>query len=162
MSSPVKKILVTIAGGKYSLITAKYAIGMAKFLDSKLFVQYVVNAKALADLLQAKVFVKIESIGYEKELEDQGNKHLENIRKLAEVKQVQIETILSKGVVHEEVVQLVKELNIDILVMGELKEFVFRKDSFYDEGERIFREVRCPVLVVKGDKEIEKMYEDLQ
>lgn len=161
MGSPIKRILVTIAGGEPSIATAKYGICIAKILNSELFIQYVVNEKALEDLLRSKVFVKAESIEYERELEKQGNKYLENIKKLAEAKQVKVKTILSKGIVYEEVVKAVKELDIDILTMGELKEHVSRKDSFYDEGERMFRGAECSVLVVKGIQQAEEAYANL-
>ena len=161
MTSPIKKILVTIAGGDISIITAKYAICMAKSLGSELFVQYIVNMKALEDLLKAKVFVKVESMEYERELEEQGARYLTNIKELAQVKGVKVNSILSKGIIHDEVVKAIQQLRIDMLVMGKLKELLSRRDSFYDEGERIFREAKCPVLVVKGGKEIERMYEDL-
>lgn len=161
MDSPVKKVLVTIAGSELSIVTAKYAVCIAKSLGSRLIVQYVVNMKALEDLLRAKVFVKTESIEYEKELENQGNKYLANVKKLADAKQVEIETVLSKGIVHEEVVSLAKELDVDMLVMGELKDFVSRKDSFYNEGERMFREAKCPVLVAKDPEKIERIYDGL-
>jgi len=161
MASPIRKILVTIAGDGVSIITAKYAICIAKSLGSELFVQYVVNTKALEDLLKARVFIKIESMEYERELEEQGNRYLTNIKQLADAKGIKINAILSKGVIHDEVVKTVQKLGIDMLVMGELKELTSRRDSFYDEGERIFREAKCPVLVVKGGEEIEKMYENL-
>ncbi len=161
MASPIRKILVTIAGGDICIITAKYAICMAKSLGSELFVQYVVNMKALEDLLRARVFVKIESMGYERELEEQGNRYLTNIKELAAAKGIKANAVLSKGIIHDEVVKTIQELGIDMLIIGELKELTSRKDSFYDEGERIFREAKCPVLVVKGREEIERMYEGL-
>ena len=162
MASPIKKILLTIAGGDTSIIAAKYAICMAKYLDSELFVQYVINMKALDDLLKAKVFVEVESMEYERELEEQGTRYLNNIKELAEAKGVKVNSILSKGVIHDEVVKTLQESGMDILIMGELKELISRTNSFYDEGERIFREAKCPVLVVKGEEErIERMYGDL-
>jgi len=161
MTSPIRKILVTIAGGDISITAAKYAICIAKSLGSELFAQYVVNMKALEDLLKAKVFVKAESMEYERELEEQGARYLNNIKELAEAKGVKVNTVLSKGVIHDEVVKTVQELGIDMLIMGELKELTSRRDSFYDEGERIFREAKCPVLVVKEGKKAERMYEDL-
>jgi len=161
MAGPIKKILVTIAGAEISILTAKYAICMAKSLGSELYVQYVMNTKALENLLRAKVFVAIEEVEYEKELEEQGSRYLANIKKLAEEKDVDVFTVFSKGIIHDEVVKKANELGIDMLVMGELKEISSRKDSFYDEGERIFREAGCPVLVVKGKDNIEQMYDAL-
>ncbi len=161
MASPVKKILVTIAGGEASIITAKYGICMAKTLAVELYVLYVVNMRALDDLLRAQVFVQEEEMEYEQELEEQGKRYLNVIKELAEAKGVKIVSLLGKGIVHEEVIKKIKEQEIDLLVMGELKELASRRDSFYDTGERIFREAKCPVLVAKGMERIERMYEEL-
>ena len=46
-------------------------------------------------------------------------------------------------------------------IKTELKEMISRKEIFYDEGERIFREAPCPVLVVKNPAEVEKLYKEL-
>ena len=161
MSSPAKKILLAIAGAEASIITAQYAICLARALDSELFTIYVVDMKSLDDLLRAKVFVETEELEYERELTQQGENYLNHIQELATAKGVKISSFLAKGVIHEEVSKKAKELDADLLVMGDLKELTSRRDAFYDEGERIFREVKCPVLVVKGGEEIEQMYEGL-
>ena len=161
MSGSVKKIMFTIAGAEISILTAKYAICIAKALGADLYGLYVVNMKALDGLLRANVFVQEEELEYENELEEQGKRYLKNIQELAEPKGVKIVSVLAKGIVHEEVVKKIQELEIDMLVMGELKELTSRRDSFYDEGERIFRETKCPVLVAKDAKRIERMYEEL-
>ena len=161
MPSAIKKIMVTIAGADISIVTAKHGISVAKMLDSELNVLYVVNMKALEDLLRANVFVEEEEIEYEKELEEQGNRYLDNIKQLALEKGVKVNTILAKGIIHEEIIKKIQELDIDMLVMGELKELTSRRDSFYDEGERIFREAKCPVLVVKDAQRVEKIFNSL-
>ena len=80
---PIKNIAVSLAGSVASLITAKYAICLAKELQAKLFLLYVVDEKSLRDLLKTKVFVEIEAREYEEELLLQGKGLIERIRKMA-------------------------------------------------------------------------------
>ena len=156
-----KNIVVSLAGAAASLITAKYAIYLAKILQAKLTAVYVVNEKILQELLKSRIFVEVEARVYERDLEEQGWLFLERVKKMAANKAVECEGVLLRGTVHTEVVNKARELCADILVMGELKEMLSRKEIFYDEGERIFREATCPVMVVKNPVEVERLYKEL-
>jgi nucleotide-binding universal stress UspA family protein len=156
----IRNIAVSVAGGIASLVTAKYAIYLAKQLNARLTVIYVVDEKALNELLKSRIFVEVEAKGYERDLEEQGKRFLERVSKMAESKQVACQGVLLKGVVHDEVVSKAKTIEADLLVMGELKEVVSRKEIFYDEGERIFRESPCPVVVVKDAEKAEELYRE--
>ena len=157
----VKNIVVSVAGAAESLVTAKYAIYLAKLLNAKLTAIYVVDEKSLEDLLKSRIFVEVEAQDYERDLEDQGSRFLERVRRLAENKAIDFDASLLRGVVHDEVVNKTREIQADLLVMGELKEVLSRKEIFYDEGERIFRESPCPVVVVKDFQKVEALYKEL-
>jgi nucleotide-binding universal stress UspA family protein len=157
----ITNIVVSIAGGPGSLITAKYAICLAKMLNAKLTAIYVVNAKVLHELLKCRIFVEVEARVYERDLEQQGHVFLERIRKMAESKSVACESVLLKGMISDEVANKAKELNADILVMGEIKEPLSRAEVFYDEGERILRKAHCPVVVVKAPITVESLYKEM-
>lgn len=157
----IKNIIVPLAGAPASLVTAKYAIYLAKILQSKLTAVYVVDEKILQELLKSRIFVEAEARDYERDLEEQGRLLLERIKKMAENKGIDCQGVILRGSVHTEVVNKAKELGADLLVMGELKEMLSRKEIFYDEGERIFREATCPVLVVKNPAEVERLYKEL-
>jgi len=144
------------------MCTAKYSIYLSKQLDAKLFAVYVIDARSLHELLKTRIFVEIEAVEYERDLKDQGLNVLERVKKMAEIKKVECEGLLLKGVIHEEVVNAVIEVSADLLVIGELKEVVSRREIFYDEGERIFRESSCPVVVVKNPEEVKRLYKELE
>lgn len=157
----IKNIAVSIAGGAESLITVKYAIYFAKILNAKLTAIYVVDEYALKELLKSKVFVEIEAQDYEKDLEEQGVRFMQRAKKMAELKGVEFESAILRGVIHEEVVEKVRQLEADILIIGQLKEVFSRREIFYDEGERIFREAPCPIIVVKEPEKVLRLYRDL-
>ncbi|MBN1164627.1 MAG: universal stress protein [Candidatus Krumholzibacteriota bacterium] len=160
MSNPFKNILLYIDGSESSIVAAQLAIVMSKEFRSALRVIYVVNENLLNELLKAKIFVQMEKMDYERDLEEDGKRYLNYIVKLADRKGLKIETILRKGVVHEEVAREVEECGADLLVQGELGEVLSLRDSFYEAGERILRKVICPVLIVRGRDKVERSYED--
>lgn len=157
----MNRIVVAVAGTVVSLVSAKYAIYIAKLLNVKLTAVYVVDEKTLNELLKSRIFVEVEAMQYEKDLNDQGELFLERLKKLAEVKGVECEVMLLKGVVHEELLKKVKELEADLLVMGQPKERLSRVDTYYDEGEKILKGSPCPVIVVKDPDRVEKLFKEL-
>ena len=161
MSNPLATIMLYIDGSESSITAAQLAIAMAKEYGSTLRVMYVVNENLLAELLKAKIFVQMEKMDYERDLEEDGKRYLNYIVKLADRKGLQIETVLGKGVVHEEVAREVDDCSADLLIQGELGEVLSLRDSFYEEGERILRKVKCPVMVVRGRDRIERLFDDL-
>jgi nucleotide-binding universal stress UspA family protein len=161
MSNPIGTVLLYIDGSESSITAAQLAISMAKAYGCNLRVMYVVNENLLTELLKAKIFVQMEKMDYERDLEEDGKRYLNYIVKLADRKGVKIETVLAKGVVHEEVAREVDGCSADLLIQGELGEVLSLRDSFYEEGERILRKVKCPVMVVRGRDRIERMFDDL-
>ena len=157
----IKNILVSVSGSSDSLIAAKYAICLAKVMQAKLFVVYVINVKVLGELLKSRIFVEAEARAYERDLNDQGKVLLERVKKMAESKAVVCEISLQSGSVSDEVINRVNDLAIDILVMGELKDLTSRSDVFYDEGERIFRKAPCPVVMVRNQAMVEVLYKEM-
>jgi nucleotide-binding universal stress UspA family protein len=159
--NPFRKILLYIDGSESSITAALMAIALSKAHGSLLRVIYVVNDNLLGELLGAKVFVQMEKMDYERDFEEDGKRKLNYVAKLAEKKGVKLETILRKGIVHEEVAREVTACDCDLLIQGELGEVLSLRDSFYEEGERILRRVSCPVLVVRNKDKVDKLYESI-
>jgi nucleotide-binding universal stress UspA family protein len=154
------KILLYMQGNESSIIAAKLAIALAKRYDCLLTAIYVVNESLLTELLGAKILVPSEKAEFERALEEDGRHYLNFVVKLAEPKRLEVETILTKGVVHSMVAAEVTRGRYDLLIQGELGEVLSLRDAFYEEGERILREVSCPVLVVRGKDRVEQIYYD--
>jgi nucleotide-binding universal stress UspA family protein len=157
----IGRILVSIGGNERSLLAAQYAVALARLLGAELVAVYVVDTKILAGLLKARIFVRMEEMDYARDLEEDGRRYLNHVRDLAEAKGVTVSTVLEKGEVHTIVTAKARETGADLLVMGELDTPASRRDYYFDEGERIFREAQCPVLVVKGDERIRALYDNL-
>lgn len=162
MNSPIKKIMVYVDGTEQSITAAQFAICLARYSDAELVAYYVINTKALDELLKASIFLKDEQMEYEHDLEEDAKRYLNYVKELARAKNTLITTKSSTGSVYQKIVNAVKEEGIDLLVIGELSRIRSRRDEFYDETERAMRSVPCSVLIVKDEDHVYELYESLR
>ena len=111
---------------------------------------------------KARIFLEDEQLEYEHDMEADGERYLNYINELAAKKGVSITKKQSRGNVHHEIVNIVKEEKVDLLIVGELSRIRSRRDEFYDETERAIRMVNCSVLIVKDEDRVWEMYESLE
>lgn len=161
MDGPIEKIMVYIDGTEQSITAAQYALCLTRVTGAQLIALYVIDTKALDDLLKARIFLKEEQMEYERDLEDDSKRYLNHVRELAQQKGIRVETKSVMGSVYREIVREVKEEGIDLLIIGELSRIKSRRDEFYDQTERAMRAVRCSVLIVKNEDRVWELYESL-
>ncbi len=161
MNSPIKKIIVYLDGTEQSVTAAQYAICLASFTGAELIAYYVVNTRAVEDLLRASIFLKEEQVEYEHDMEADAQRYLNYVNELASKKGVSVTKMSSRGAVHKEIVNTVNEQQIDLLVIGELSRIRSRRDEFYDETERAMRTAECSILIVKDEDRVWEMYQSL-
>lgn len=157
-SGPIKKILIYVDGTEECITAAQFGIALAKSIGAELIALSVVNVSLLDELVKARIFVKMEEMDYEHDLEQDGKRYLNYISELARAKGLEVKTELTKGVVNKEVVQKIDEWGVDLLVMGELEPILSRTDTFHNEAELIFRKAKCSVLIVKDASHVERIY----
>ncbi|MBW7988712.1 MAG: universal stress protein [Planctomycetes bacterium] len=161
MSNPIKKIMVYVDGTEQSVTAAQYAICLASFSGAELIAYYVINTRAVEDLLKARIFLKDEQVEYEHDMEADAERYLNYINELAMKKGVSVIKKRSRGNVHREIVDSIEADDVDLLVIGELSRIRSRRDEFFDETERAMRAVTCSVLIVKDEDRVWEMYESL-
>lgn len=161
MISPISNIMVFVDGTESSVTAAQYGVCLAKILHVKLFALYVVNTRALQDLLRTKIFVKEEEEEYERDLGEDAKRYLNHVKTLGSQKGVDVVTLKSEGTVHVEIKKIIEQHKIDLLLLGELSQIRSRRDEFYDESERAMRTVPCSVLIVKDEDRVWDMYDSL-
>ncbi|MEJ2704615.1 MAG: universal stress protein [Sedimentisphaerales bacterium] len=161
MSTPIKRIMVYIDGTEQSITAAQYAICLASFTGAEIIAHYVINTRAIEDLLRARIFLKDEQVEYEHDMEADAERYLNYVNEMAVKKGVPLVKKHSKGTVHKEIVDAIAEENVDLLVIGELSRIRSRRDEFYDETERAMRTVGCSVLIVKDEDRVWEMFEAL-
>jgi len=159
MSSLLRKIMVYIDGSEQSITAAQYAICLASYSGAELIAYYVINTKAMEDLLKARIFLRDEQMEYERDMEADARRYLNYVKDLGLKKNVAVVTKHSSGSVHQILTDAVREEKADLLVIGELARIRSRRDEFYDETERAMRSAPCSVLIVKDEERVAEMYE---
>lgn len=159
MAALVSRILVYVDGTEESITAVQYAILLAKSYNASLCAAYIVNTRALTDLVKTRIFIKEEQEEYQRDIEADADKYLNHVRSLALQKNLTIDTVKSSGNIHQEIKRIVKEQEIDLLVIGELSQIRSRRDEFYNESERAMRSVDCSVLIVKDEDRVWDMFE---
>lgn len=161
MSKPIKKIMVYIDGTEQSITAAQYAICLASFSGAELIAHYVINTRAMEDLLKARIFLQDEQLEYEHDMKADAERYLNYVNELAIAKGITIIKKLSSGSVNKQIVNAIKDEHIDLLVVGELSHIRSRRDEFYDETERVVRLAPCSVLIIKDSDRVWELYETL-
>ena len=161
MTRPIRKIMVYVDGSEQSITAAQYAIVLAKSLGAELCALYVVDTRALAELVKSRIFLEAEQEEYRRDLDGDASRYLNHVRELARRKGISVTTEKSSGAVHVEIKAKITELGIDLLVIGEISQIRRRRDELYNETERAMRSAQCPVLVAKGEDKIWDLYEAL-
>ncbi len=158
MDCPIRRILVYIDGTEQAVTAAQYAVLLAGSTGAELSALYVVNTRALDDLVRTRIFLQAEQKEYEHDLDADADRYLNHARELAHRKGVAVETISARGTVHQEIKRVVVERKIDLLVIGELSSIRSRRDEFYNEAERAMRNVPCAVLIVRDDDRVWELF----
>ena len=161
MAGPIDKIMAYIDGSEQSITAAQYAICLARSTRAELYVLYVINTRALDDLVKARIFLQEEQVEYHRDLEADADRYLRHVQSLALKKGVDVRTIRADGTVHVEAKNKVRELGIDLFVIGELSRIRSRRDEFYNEVERAMRGVECSVLIVKDEDRVWDLFDSL-
>lgn len=159
MDGPIQRILIFIDGTEESITAAEYAILLARTMRAELTGAYIINTRALGDLVKARIFLKEEQDEYKRDIEADADRYMNHFLELARKKGVHVEVVKTSGNVSQEIKRLVIEKNIDLLVLGEISQIRSRRDEFYNEAERAMRSVDCSVLVVKDEERIWDLFD---
>ena len=69
MTEPFKQILVYLDGSEDSVTAAMAAIILGRRLEATITAMYVVNTRALQDLVKARIFLDVEEQEYRRDIE---------------------------------------------------------------------------------------------
>lgn len=161
MNKPFERIMVYVDGSEESVTAAQYGVCLAKTTGAELYSIYVVNTRALDDLVKTRIFLQEEEEEYRMDLEADSERYLQHVEKMGQEKNVAVVSIKTGGNVHSEIKKNVKEHGIDLLLLGEISHVRSRRDEFYNESERAMRSVSCSVLIVKDPDRVWELYENL-
>ncbi len=161
MDSPVRKMLVYIDGSEESVTAAQYGIVLAKTMRVDMTALYVVNTRALDDLVKSRIFLRSEEEEYSQDIEKDAERYLTHVQNLGLQKGVTVKTVKKRGTPFLEIKAEIESGDIDLLLIGEVSKIRSRRDESFNETERAMRNVRCSVLIVKDEEKVWSMYDAL-
>ena len=161
MADLISRIMVYIDGTEESVTAAEFAVCLASTTGASLTALYVINTRALQDLLRARIFIESEEREYARDLEADAERYLKHADELASAKGVSLNRRKMEGSVLAEIKSAVKELEIDTLVVGALSRVQSRRDELHNEVERAVRSVDCSVIIAKDEERIWSLYDNL-
>ena len=161
MADLISRIMVYIDGTEESVTAAEFAVCLASTTGASLTALYVINTRALQDLLRARIFIESEEREYARDLEADAERYLKHADELASAKGVSLIRRKTEGSVLAEIKSAVKELEIDTLVVGALSRVQSRRDELHNEVERAVRSVDCSVIIAKDEERIWSLYDNL-
>lgn len=156
----INNILVYIDDSDSIIEAIEYGVLLSKIHGAKLYGLYVVNTKALSDLLRARIFIESEQDEYARELSEDGDRYLKTAKKLANSKEVEIEVVKKEGAPVSVIRTFCEDNDIDLLVIGSDRESNFKsaREELRSIKELTSIRVACNVLVVKESHKIEAAF----
>ena len=146
MSSKLyKKILIATDGSEPNKKAVLYGIELARLSDAKLYVVYVVDTAAFASIPMDSGW----EIMYEL-LQKEGTEAIQQIVDDAKVSGIGVESSLLEGHPSQEIIEFTQDNDIDLIVLGTLGKSGLDRFLLGSVAEKITRNSRIPVLVVRG------------
>ncbi len=156
----ISRILVYIDDSDTAVAAIQTAVLLAKKFDAALYGLYVINTKALSDLVKARIFVESEREEYARELEADAERYLRLARKLAAAKKIDIMAEKIQGTPHREIREFAETNKIDLLVVGvDNSRMKSLREEAAGDKEVAIRRVPCDVLCVKNEERAELCFD---
>jgi len=146
----LKKILCPIDFSICSKYALNYAIDLSLKNDAKIYLIYVVETHLdeMRDILKQSDLLPNNQ--YEEDIHAQLNDLIpENTKK-----NIQVETIVVKGIPYVEIIKAAKDLLADLIVMGTHGRTGLEHILIGSVAERVIQKAQCPVLSIRHPKQI--------
>jgi len=145
----IKRILVVSRIMKYSHKAIHYGISLSKKYRAELSVLHIIDTFWLKGWNVPIISVEEE---YKNELK-RTKKELDDIINMEKKKGMVIKELLKEGDPTEEILKVIKEENVDLVILLAHEESRFEHFLFGRSNEEIIRKMPCTVLLVKKEPE---------
>lgn len=142
----IKKIIVPTDFSQISYTAFDYARSIAEQYDAKIYLMYVLE--------KTPPFLAVRSIDVDEKkiMESLEKEACETLRKnvietLKGNKNIEVETILRKGVDYEEIVRFSEEIKADLIIIATHGRTGILHTLLGSVAEKVIRFSKCPVLV---------------
>ncbi len=137
-----KKILVPTDGLFHSRKAAEYATKLAKLTNAE-----IVGIHVVPTSLTARTFARDLS-QLRSEYYENGKAFLKQIEGICIRELVPVRTVLTEGLVSQEILRTAETENVDIIVIGSRRKSSIERFVTGRVSDEIIRNSRCPVIVL--------------
>ena len=143
----IKRILVVSRITKCCHKAIHYGISLSKKYGAELSVLHMIDTFWLKGWNVPMISVEEE---YKKELK-KTKEELDNIINTENIKGMVIKELFKEGDPTEEILKVIKEENIDLVILVAHEESRFEHFLFASSNAEIIRKIPCSILLVKGN-----------
>ncbi len=147
VSKLYKKILIATDGSEYTKNAVDYGIDLAKSTGAKLSAIYVVDTAAFASIPMDAAWESMYEL-----LKQEGDLAIKYVADNAEAEGLEIEGNLIEGHPADEIIKYSEKNSISLIVMGTLGKSGLDRFLLGSVAEKVVRNSKIPVLVVRGKK----------
>ncbi|PWB52759.1 MAG: universal stress protein [Candidatus Methanoperedenaceae archaeon] len=142
-----EKILIATDGSEYTKNAVDYGIDIAKSTGAKLYAIYVIDTAAFASIPMDAAWESMYEL-----LKQEGDLAIKYVTERAEAEGMEVEGNLIEGHPADEIIRYSEKNSISIIVMGTLGKSGLDRFLLGSVAEKIVRNSKIPVLVVRGTK----------
>jgi nucleotide-binding universal stress UspA family protein len=138
-----KKILIPTDGSETAEKAVEHGIKLARALGCEVIGLYVIDISAFAGVPTETIWGSMRKL-----LEEEGNKALATVERIAKENDVKFSVSIKEGIPSEDIIKVSEEENIDLIIMGTAGRAGLNRFLLGSVAEKVVRSAQCPVMVI--------------